>query len=81
MCCYPRYEDDKLNKEPNTEFVIILSASWRIILSHKEKVANLDEVYNKLKTAQNLDVYKRNEIPDYLHYKKNKRALKWGKKI
>jgi len=27
MCCYPRYEDDKLNKEPNTEFVILLSAS------------------------------------------------------
>ena len=37
-------------------------------------MANLDEVYNKLKTAQKLDVYKRNEIPDYLHYKKNKRV-------
>lgn len=57
MCCYPRYEDDKLNKEPNTEFVILLSASWRIILSHKEKVANLDEVENRKARGNKLEYF------------------------
>ena len=57
MCCYPRYEDDKLNKEPNTEFVILLSASWSIILSYKEKVANLDEVENRKARGNKLEYF------------------------
>lgn len=39
-----------------------------------KRESDVEIVYNKLKTVQNLDVYKKDEIPDLLFYKKNNRV-------
>ncbi len=37
-------------------------------------MSNLETVYSKLKTIENIEVYKKNEIPDYYNYKHNRRV-------
>jgi alkaline phosphatase D len=55
--------------------LIEFSEGYNPVLNIKTKVGKTDEVYEKLKQSEHLQVWKHGELPEYLHYGNNPRTL------